>query len=94
MRGRTTTITFTESADRKLDLFIRASKMGQSDILCEALEYYIPFYLSRSDVVREKYEAEEARLLHSAGLAVLPRRGRPRKVTQAASPQSSKEGLK
>jgi len=88
---RTTTITFTESVDRKLELFIRASKLGQSDIVCEALEYYIPYYLERSELVREKYEAEEARLLHAAGLTVLPRRGRPRKLTGAANPQSRKE---
>jgi hypothetical protein len=72
----TTTIGFTESANRKLRLFAEATKMDLADVVCDAIEDYIPRYLQKNEGVREKYEAEDARILESAGVSVLPKKRR------------------
>lgn len=62
-----TCLEFEESVNRKLRLFMTASKMSLKDITNDAVDEYITRYLKDNAGVRAKYEAEETRLLAAAG---------------------------
>ncbi len=67
MPKRATSIQFDEAADQMLRLFKKASGTSLAVIANRAIEVYIKSELHQNAGLKAKYEAEESKILASAG---------------------------
>ncbi len=76
MPKQQTSIQFDEPVDKKLRLYKKVSGMSLSVIANRAIDAYIESELDQNAGLKAKYEAEEVRILASAGgnVSMIPRR--------------------
>ena len=91
MPKRTTTVAFEESLDRRFRLFSEVSKIPLTRIVSEAVDAYIELYLEDNEGVKVKYDAEEAKMIASAGVSLIkPRKPKISERKMDASKEDSK----